>query len=356
VSRKENDDTRQASENARFHRMAEALSAGGMLAEHITPADLEGFDNAIANYNPDIAFCAFFRFDGHGDGEGYLRDSLLNAGVAWIGSSSDTMELALSKPRMKAHWRLNGILTPDWFIVRKFQDGSIDGLGMIENARDFPYIVKPSSEGNSRGIDGGSVVRSPLELCARASMIAEEYGEALVERYVSGGDDSREFTVAMIGIGVNAIVAAIEVRKGSMDSVVISEDDKDHQTTALLPVGDLRLKARIEDLARKIFMASGARDYARCDILLHEGKLYAIEMNGQPMVPDRWFEACACEAGLDERQYINAIAMAGIAGNARAGYAFIPIPQEMEKMLPNSIIERLNDKRRTGDEQTSWHR
>jgi hypothetical protein len=46
-------------------------------------------------------------------------------------------------------------------------------------------------------------------------------------------------------------------------------------------------------------------------------------------------------AGLGEAQYINAIALAGIAGNAQTGHAYITEPKELRKLLPQSVIERL---------------
>jgi D-alanine-D-alanine ligase-like ATP-grasp enzyme len=214
-------------------------------------------------------------------------------------------------------------------------------LEHIESLWDYPYIVKPANEGNSRGIDQGSVVHSSIDLCARATYIAREYGEAIVERYVSGGEDSREFTVAMIGSGAGSIVSPIEIIKSNKGSTVISEDDKENQRTRLKVIEDGDLKARIQQLARKVFLTSGARDYARCDIMLHDGSLYAIEMNGQPMVPDRWFKACSKEAGLNEIQYINAIALAGIVSNDKMGYTSISIPREMPRVLPSPIFERL---------------
>lgn len=341
VSRKEENEAKAAIEKARFGRMVEALGQGGLFARHATPSSIRDFEKELSRFEPDMVFCSFFRFPGSADGEGYLRDSAINAGVAWIGSSSDVMELALSKPRMKAHWHLCGISTPDWFIARKFKDGSIEGLELIESAQGFPYIVKPANEGNSRGIDEGSVVYSPIALYSRASMIVEEYGEALIERFVSGGEDSREFTAAMIGNGARALILPAEIKKADSGMAVISEDDKNKQDTRLVAVEDERLKDRIKHLAQKIFVSSGARDYSRCDILYHQGKLYAIEMNGQPMVPDRWFEACSREAGLDEIQYINAIALAGIVGNAQTGHAYITIPREMAKLLPRPVLERL---------------
>lgn len=339
VSREESEAGKRASERARFRGMTEALRAGGLMARHVTPPSLDDFRRDLAELEPDMVFCSFFRFPGQAEGEGYLYDAALREGVAWIGSRSSTMELALSKPRMKACWRASGIPTPDWFVVRRLGDGTVAGLDRIEGAEGFPLIVKPASEGNSRGIDEGSVVRSPSELRARVGLIVEEYGEAIVERFVSGGGDSREFTVAMIGNGTNAIVAPIEIGKAA--SPVVSEADKELQATKVLPVGDAMLRDRVCGLALRAFLASGVRDYSRCDIMLHEGQLYAIELNGQPMVPDRWFEACAREAGLDGTQYIEAIALAGISGNARIGHAHIPIPREMARTMPRPILERL---------------
>jgi D-alanine-D-alanine ligase len=325
------------SEERRFRRLVDTANSTGFAAELAIVDSPQGLMESLGRFRPDMAFCSYFRFD-----EGsYLREALIDEDVAWIGSTSEVMELALAKPRMKARWRSMGIPTPDWHSIRKNADGSLDGLELIEGMREFPYIVKPASEGNSRGIDSGSLVRNTIELFSRASVVAEVYGEALIERFVAGGEGSREFTVAMIGNGSRMLVSAIEIAKQGGGSIV-TEADKETQATSVLPIDDLRLKERVEHLARRVFAAACARDYARCDILLHEGKLYAIEMNGQPMVPDRWFEACALEAGLDARQYLCAILLAGMVGNAETGHAFIPIPRELEAILPRAVYEKLS--------------
>jgi len=330
-------EAKRVPEGVRFGHMVDVLNSAGIAAEHALVDSVEALDEAIARTKPDIAFCSYFRFKGGA----YLRETLLGDGVAWIGSSTDVMELALSKPLLKTRLRSYGIPTPDWQTVRKNADGSIEGIELIEGMRNFPYIVKPANEGNSRGIDAGSIVRSALELFSRSTLIAEEFGDVLIERFVSGGEDSREFTVAMIGNGPGAIVSAVEVRPTVPGTLLVTEEDKETQATIVLPIDDARLKEKVERLARRVFIAAGARDYARCDILRHEGKLYVIEMNGQPMVPDRWFEACASEAGLDARQYLQAIVLAGIVGNAETGHAFIPIPREMAKAVPHGVYERL---------------
>jgi len=341
LSQGQNDAIRQEDEPDRFETMASMLEAGGIRARYEGVRSQKEFRYIICQDTPDMVFSSFFRLDG-GIGPGfYLREALINDCVAWVGSRSETLELALSKPRIKALWRLYGIATPEWTVIRKNDDGSISGLESIEGLRAFPYIVKPAREGNSRGIDANSVVYSPLELYARATLIAEEYDEALIERFVGGKSDSREFTVALIGNGHNSIVSAVEIRKSRAGSMVITEADKEQHRTMAVPIEDIRLKEKVERLARRIFASADVRDYARCDILQHEGHLYALELNGQPMVPDLWFEACASAAGLDTRQYLNAIILAAIVGNARTGHAFIPIPRDMERILPRLAYEKI---------------
>jgi D-alanine-D-alanine ligase len=340
VSRKRESKEIMAREAARFRIMAEYLAEGGFVARHVAVADMGEFAGAMDRERPDMAYCSFFRFED--DGRPDLRDACVASDVAWIGSPSDAMELALSKPRMKAHWRRCGIPTPEWQCIRRNADGSMDGLERLESLKDFPYFIKPANEGNSRGIDDGSVARSPIELFARASLIAEEYGEAIIERFVSGGEDSREFTVAMIGNGADAIVCPVEIAKPRSASGVISEDDKEFHNTMARKIESEPLRAKAKRLAARMFLSSGVRDYARCDILLHEGKLYAIEINGQPIIPDPWFAACAREEGLGDSQYVNAIALASISGNIRTGHAFVSAPRKLAAMLPREVFELLS--------------
>jgi D-alanine-D-alanine ligase len=335
------DATGQEGKPDRFETMADSLGAGGIKATHESIRTQEELRHIVCRDAPDMVFPSFFRL--HADSEDvlYLREKLINDRVAWVGSRSETLELALSKPRIKALWRLYGISTPEWTVIRKNNDGSIEGLESIEGLRAFPYIVKPAHEGNSRGIDASWVVYSPIELYARATLIAEEYGEALIERFVGGKSDSREFTVALIGNGSNSIISAVEILKKHEGSLIVTEADKKNHNTLAVPIEDARLRERIERLAKRVFVSADVRDYARCDILLHEGRLYALELNGQPMIPDLWFEACASAAGLDSMQYLNAIILAAIVGNARTGHAFIPIPRAMERVLPQLAYERL---------------
>jgi len=74
-----------------------------------------------------------------------------------------------------------------------------------------------------------------------------------------------------------------------------------------VPVNDPILRCELIAFASQAFLSAGVQDYARCDILAAEGRYYAIEINGQPMLPDKWFDACAAGAGLTQAAYLQAI-------------------------------------------------
>ncbi len=191
------DEQRREVEQNRFGMMAMALRAAGIAAGHAFADSAADHERSIEIRSPDMAFCSFFRFK---DG-GCLREFFVEAGIAWIGSGSEVMEMALSKPRMKLRWHSYGVPTPDWHLVRKNADGSI--------------------------------VRSSAELFARASLIAEEYGEA----------------------------------------PRVTEEDKEEQASTVSPIGDAKLKEKVERLARRAFVAASVRDYApRCRAISLPGR------------------------------------------------------------------------------------
>ncbi|MCJ7531147.1 MAG: hypothetical protein MUO64_08970 [Anaerolineales bacterium] len=73
-------------------------------------------------------------------------------GFPYIGSDETALELVLSKAALKGVWRATGIQTPGYFVGSGSSAGMIDGFDQLEVKQEFPYIVKPSKGGNSRGI------------------------------------------------------------------------------------------------------------------------------------------------------------------------------------------------------------
>ena len=169
------------------------------------------------------------------------------------------------------------------------------------------------------------------------------YDEILVEQYLGRYTDIREFTIALIGSVDQAILMPCEiVLKTTKQYRIVTTRDKDEHHTRALPVNHLGLRGQaLIDFSRQAFSLAGVRDYSRCDVIFAGGQLYAIEINGQPMVPDKWFEACTRGVGLGGAVYLNAIFLAGICRNIREGRLRAGIPDDMRIVVPPGIYQLL---------------
>jgi D-alanine-D-alanine ligase-like ATP-grasp enzyme len=203
--------------------------------------------------------------------------------------------------------------------------------------------LKPSKEGNSRGISQKSIVSDSHALLEGVLAMLSTYDEVLIEKYLGEDKRLREFTIAMIGNGPHKLLLPCEIllnRKSGQR--VVTTADKDEGGTKAFAVEDQVLRQTLVALAEKAFGVAGMRDYARLDVLYSNEQFYAIEINGQPMVPDRWFEACARGTWLDTDQYLNAIFLAGIVRNMQNGYEHLQIPGKMVEILPGNIYRRIS--------------
>jgi len=313
VSRRKADEASGRADSERFSSMIEAIRGGGIDGSHVQIETADELAAAIAVSPPDLVFCAAHALAGPGGREVGAHELLEKAGVPFVGSPSGTIALALSKPALKEAWAARGIRTPPWFAAYRSPGGGVELVG-APAALAFPYIVKPASEGNSRGIDGSSIARDEASLESAIARTTSRYGGAIVEAYLGGFPDAREFTVAMIGNGSRRLALPAEILftgKGPGERIVTTEDKNSNRAVAQ-GVAEGALRERLSSFALAAFEAAGVRDYARCDVFLADGELWAIEINGQPMIPDRWFAACAAGGGMDKSQYLNAIFLAAI--------------------------------------------
>jgi D-alanine-D-alanine ligase len=306
---------------ARFGRLARLLTEAGYEA-FLEPADsIASFSAAIASNAPDIVFSAADHLSSglpawDGGAPGLSRSInvhswLEDLGIPYVGSPPEVIDLALSKSALKERWMQAGISTPE-FIAADMRDGGVALAALT--AAPLPCIVKPVDAGNSRGIGKDSVAHDRSELAALAARVGREYPAILVERYLGEFPDFREFTCACIGNGAaRRFFPAEIVFAGETERRIVTTEDKDGLKARARRIGDEALADEVTALAARAFEAAGVRDYSRCDLILAGGKLWAIEVNGQPMIPDPWFQACAEFGGLSEPAYIEAIFAAAIA-------------------------------------------
>jgi D-alanine-D-alanine ligase-like ATP-grasp enzyme len=321
--------------------MVISLDSVDMGAKYYEVHSKEQLECLLIMERPDIVYCSDY----------YTKDEFINSvsihsvleelNVPFIGSTSATLEFVLSKSDLKFMWHLNKLSTPSFYLVHKL-DTKVVGLEEISQATDYPYILKPNREGNSRGLDESSIVFDENSLKSKLDELLLSNKEVLVEKYFGNASDIREFTVAIIGNGSHKLLMPAEITlKQKRDLRIITTQDKDDHLTQATPVVDNVLNEKLIAFAEKAFEIAGVRDYSRCDVLLADGQLYAIEINGLPMIPDKWFEICASGVGLDSTQYINAIFLAGIVRNFREGKENLKVPLQMRQKIPTAILDVL---------------
>lgn len=311
----------EAPQPSRFVRLASLLSEAGYEASLEPAKSIAGLAAAIAATAPDIVFSAADHLPaGHSprcQGEpaparpvnvhGWLDD----LGIPYVGSPPGVIDLALSKAALKRRWIESGIPTPE-FVAADMRNGP-EALAALA-AAPLPCIVKPADAGNSRGIGKDSVAFDRAGLAALAARVGEAYPALIAESFLGRFPDFREFTCACVGNGAARLLLPAEiVFDGPTERRIVTTEDKNGRAALAVPIADARFASSVAALAGKAFEAAGVRDYSRCDLIFADGRLWAIEANGQPMSPDTWFGGCAAFGGLSELDYVRAIFDAAIA-------------------------------------------
>lgn len=304
---------RATADSIRFRRFALILSNAGYVPLHACVDTISQLADLVDRFSPDLVFSAPDHLENvaanpasGGEATAIPRVNvhgwLEGQGIPYVGSPPEAIELALSKAALKGKWIRDGILTPGFISLDSAFDLSSIDPGLLPA---FPCIVKPSDSGNSRGITKDSVAFDRQGLEAAVANLGRAFGHILVEHYLGLYPDFREVTCACIGNGARRILMPAElVFLDPTEIRVITTADKDNNRTEARAISDPAFLESSRSFAAAALASAGVRDYSRCDMAFADGKFWAIEVNGQPMIPDPWFEACARGAGLVERQYI----------------------------------------------------
>ncbi len=304
------DPTLAARSESRFRHFAEILQNAGFIPRQVQVKSLSGLDGHIDSFHPDLVFSAPDHLPDATGCPVNIHGWLEQRNIPYVGSAPDVIDLALSKTALKEKWLADGIATPD-FIALDCSPGSPPIVrGLLPR---FPCIVKPSDAGNSRGITKDSVVFDGEGLEELLGRLAKNFRHILVEHYLGLYPDFREITCACVGNGAERLLMPAELVFLKPESLpIITTRDKDSDRTEARGLADPGMREAAKAFAGRALASAGVRDYSRCDMAFAGGKFWAIEVNGQPMIPDSWFESCARQAGFDERGYILAIIDAAI--------------------------------------------
>jgi D-alanine-D-alanine ligase len=241
----------------------------------------DNFSDVIRNSGIDIAFIALHGKFGE---DGTVQNLLEGMGIPYTGSGPESSRLALDKLASKEIFRENGLLVPEYRMVRPGEDLSGNSFWM-------PCVVKPRFEGSSIGL---SVVRSREHL-GRAVQKAFAYSDdVMIENFIPG----REITVGVLDGRALPVIEIVS------DSGIYDFDAKytSKATRYITPavITETEMKKAME-AGLKAHEAIGCRGFSRVDMRLADnGEFYVLEVNTIPGLTERSLLPMAARAdGLD---------------------------------------------------------
>jgi len=222
--------------------------------------------------------------------ESHLPAMLEMLQIPFLGSDALTLGICLDKSRAKEILTYHKIPNAKFQVANQTED--------IINANfDFPLIVKPISEGSSKGIFSSSFVKNTKELEDEVSRILISYNQpALIEEFLPG----REFTVAVLGNGDEAeILPIIEIRYEAFPEDVVPLysyeakwilDTKENKFDVFECPARLNsdLEEKIKYTVLRTYNVLRCKDWSRIDVRLDKnGVPNIIEINPLPgIMPD----------------------------------------------------------------------
>jgi D-alanine-D-alanine ligase len=151
-------------------------------------------------------------------------------------------------------------------------------------------MVKPNSEGTSKGIGEKSVASNPEELQEMANALWKKFQTpVLCEEYIEG----KEYTVGILGNSTLKILGPMEIAfKSAAGQYPVYSFEAKQQSNPIdndilqvfCPVSLGReMDRKIAQFAKKSFRSLGCRDVARIDFRIdNKGNIYFLEINPLP--------------------------------------------------------------------------
>lgn len=194
-------------------------------------------------------------------------------GIPYVGNRPDVMALTADKARARAVVAAAGVDVPEGRLVRAGERPAVD----------LPVVVKPVDADNSVGV---ALVREPGELDAALALALEHADAALVEAYVPLGREVRCGVLQRDGELVCLPLEEYRVAAGvrTAEDKVVRHDDgdlrlvaKDDEHAWIVP-GEDPVTARVQEVARRAFVALGCRHYGLFDVRVDpDGRPWFLE-------------------------------------------------------------------------------
>ena len=240
--------------------------------------------NKLQSCRPDIVFniaeglYGVFR-------ESYVPMICEKLRIPYTGSDPMTLAICLHKAKCKEMLTYFGISNPKFVLTDGSDTASLKKL-------KYPVIVKPNSEGSSKGIFNDSVAETYADAVKKIKKNVDKYDQQfIVEELITG----REFTVAIWGNGKDAqVLPIVEINHSELPEdawPIYSYEAKWIWDTSEKPLDIFKcpadigttLRKKIEETVLKAYSALEIKDWCRIDVRLDsKGIPNILEINPLP--------------------------------------------------------------------------
>lgn len=230
-------------------------------------------------------------------------------GIPFTGGNASLLHMNLDKNLAKTVLASRGVRVPRGVLILN-KDGTIP-----EDLR-FPLMIKPNSEGSSKGISQDSVVEDRSQAEARIKRLLGQYPAGLVvEEFIPGRELSVPFIESFPGKFLDLVEHTFDLERIGCKYNIYDYDMKQGGEAAAAvsvvcpaQVSAVEKKAVIE-MACRVFDTMSCPDMGRVDIRLHDnGDPYFIELNPLPSLhPNASLMTAARVRGLEYRDVLRLI-------------------------------------------------
>ncbi len=210
--------------------------------------------------------------------DGTVQGLLASMRVPYVGADVASSAVGIDKRQMKNVFTARGLPQVPYVAVQRSQveRDRDDVLAVVETQLAYPMFTKPARQGSSIGI---RKVRDRAELAAGIDEALDYDRCVLVEQALEG---PRELECGVIGNADVSVTPPGEVITGhefyDFEGKYLDADLR-LQCPADVP-DDVR--AECVDLARRAYLAIGARGMARVDLFYADGRVLVNEINTIP--------------------------------------------------------------------------
>jgi D-alanine-D-alanine ligase len=283
-------------------KVASTLRAlGHAVSELRVTSSLAGVQKELRARAVDVVFNLVESIDNDYGREWQVPTFLEKHGFAYTGNSTRPLLLCRTKDRARRVLSKAGVRVATGFVVQNSAE-----LARRKSSPSFPVFVKPARVDGSIGIDSESLCNDAQSLRARVEKLqAHLPGPYLVEEYLPG----KELNVAIFPSPSNGFVVPTEIdfspvpaeypRFITYDSKWNEESPEFASKSVPAQISD-DLRAKVEEVARRAFVALGGSGYGRVDMRLDsQGRPCVIDVNpNNDIHPDAGLAAAARSVGL----------------------------------------------------------